>query len=252
MIEVAKEAAIKAGEAVLKLRNKVKVKLKSNESDIVTQADLASEELILNTLKSSFPNYNYVSEEIGKENNNSDFTWVIDPIDGTLCYAGGLPFYGISIGLLKDNKPHLGVINLPAFNSIYWAEEGKGAYFNGKRIKVSTLRDVSKSIVIFDYHFAGTRQKDINKILIKLVDKVRYTPTFACSVVSLTYVAQGICHANIHTAFPWDFAAGAAIITEAGGKVTDFEGKIIDWFKNSIDMVASNSYLHKKILELIK
>lgn len=252
MLEVAKKAANEAGEVVLKLRDNLKVKTKSNDSDVLTQADLASEKIILATLKSSFPKYNYLSEEMGKEDNKSEFTWVIDPIDGTLSYVAGLPFFGISIGLLKRKEPYLGVINLPALNSIYWAEEGKGSYLNGKRIKVSTLGEISKSIVIFDYHFAGTRQKDINKILVKLVDKVRYTPTFACSVVSLAYVAQGICHANIHTAFPWDFVAGTAIITEAGGKVTDFEGKAIDWSRSLIDLLASNGILHDQILTLIK
>src|SRR3989344_8884472 len=141
MLEVAKKAANEAGEVVLKLRDNLKVKTKSNDSDVLTQADLASEKIILATLKSSFPKYNYLSEEVGKEDNKSEYTWVIDPIDGTLSYASGLPFFGISIGLLKNNKPFIGVINLPALKSLYWAENGKGAFLNGKRIKVSSVQD---------------------------------------------------------------------------------------------------------------
>jgi len=81
---------------------------------------------------------------------------------------------------------------------------------------------------------------------------VRYPPTFACYLVSLAYVAQGICHGNIHSAYPWDFLAGAAIIEEAGGRVTDYQGKAIDWSKKSIDLLATNGSLHKEILSIIK
>ena len=252
MLEVAKEAAIKAGKVAMNLRNTLRVKTKSNQSDIVTQADLASEKIILSTLKAHFPKHSFISEEIGKEENNSEYTWVIDPIDGTLSYSVGLPFFGISIGLLKNTRPYLGVINLPAFKSLYWAERGRGAYLNGDKISVSSTVDVSKSIVIYDYHFAGARTKGIKDILLKIADSVRYPPTFSCSVVSLVYVAQGLCQANIHSAFPWDFVAGAAIIEEAGGKTTDYKGRPIDWSKDSIDLLATNGKIHKKILKLIR
>ncbi|KKQ98236.1 MAG: Myo-inositol-monophosphatase [Candidatus Woesebacteria bacterium GW2011_GWB1_39_12] len=252
MLEVAKRAGLEAGKIALELRDKLKIKLKSNQSDIVTQADLASEKVIFSILKASFPMHNYISEEAGKKDNNSEYTWVIDPIDGTLPYAAGLPFFGISIGLLKNNKPFIGVINLPALKSLYWAENGKGAFLNGKRIKVSSVQDLSKAIVLFDYHYAGRRVADIKKILLKIVDKIRYPPTFASSVVSLAYVASGICHGDIHTAFPWDFVAGAAIIEEAGGKVTDYKGGDIDWSKDSIDLLASNGKIHDEILSLIR
>jgi len=253
MIEVAKKAAIEAGKAILSLRKgRLRIKTKSNASDIVTQADLESDKIISKILKTSFPNHGFISEETANDASLSDYTWIIDPLDGTLGYAAGLPFFGISIGLIRDNKPYLGVINLPDFGSLYWAEKGKGSYLNGKKIKVDSLKDLSRAIISFDYHFAGGRRKEIQRILIKIADKVRYPPTFACSVVSLAYIAQGICHGNIHSAYPWDFAAGAAIIEEAGGKVTNYQGKTIDWSEKSIDLLATNGKLHNSILSLIK
>jgi myo-inositol-1(or 4)-monophosphatase len=253
MLEIAKRAAVEAGKAILFLRKgQLKERIKSNASDIVTEADIVSDRIIDKILKRSFPTHSFISEETVNEGKFSQYTWIIDPLDGTLGYAGGLPFYGVSIGLVKNNKPYLGVINLPAFGSLYWAEKGKGAYLNGKKIKVAPLTDLSRAIISFDYHFAGGRKKDIQRILIKIADKVRYPPTFACSVVSLAYVAQGICHGNIHSAYPWDFLAGAAIIEEAGGRVTDYQGKAIDWSKKSIDLLATNGSLHKEILSIIK
>jgi len=253
MIEVAKKAAIEAGKIVLSLRDKQHtVKEKTNLSDITTEADIAAEKEILKILKTSFPNHSYLSEEIGAENNGSDFQWIIDPIDGTLAYFSGLPTFGISIGLLKKGEPCLGVINLPVLDNLCWAEKDKGAFLNNKKIETSDKKDLDRSIVGFDFAFAGTRAKEAKKLLIPLVDEVGYPPIFACTAVGLVYVAQGIYDAYIHSAYPWDFVAGAAIIEEAGGKVTDYEGKPIDWSKDWIDFFASNSHLHNKILSLIK
>lgn len=253
MIEVAKKAAIEAGEIALSLRNKQHtVKEKTNLSDIATEADVAAEKEILKRLKSSFPDHNYLSEEIGAEDNGSDFQWVIDPIDGTLAYFSGLPMFGVSIGLLKKGKPYLGVINLPALGDLCWAEKGKGAFLNNKKIETTDEKDLARSIVGFDFAFAGTRVKETKKLLMPLIDKIGYPPILACTAVGLVYLAQGIYSAYIHSAYPWDFAAGAAIIEEAGGKVTDYGGKPIDWSKDWIDFFASNGHLHNKILSLIK
>lgn len=253
MIEVAKKAAVEAGKIALSLRDKQHtVKEKTNLSDITTEADIAAEKEILKILKSSFPGHSYLSEEIGAENNGSDFQWIIDPIDGTLAYFSGLPTFGVSIGLLKKGEPYLGVINLPALDNLCWAEKGKGAFLNNKKIETSDKKDLDRSIVGFAFGFAGTRVKETKKLLIPLVDKVRYPPISACTAVGLVYVAQGIYDAFIHSAYPWDFVAGAVIIKEAGGKMTDYEGKSIDWSKDWIDFFASNGHLHNKILSLIK
>src|SRR3990167_10539485 len=124
MIELVKKAAKKAGKIILNRRFSThSVKIKGTKDNIVTEADVLSEKEILRILTKKFPNHNYLTEEFGKSNNSSEFTWVIDPLDGTGPYFSGLPTYGVSIGLLKKGKPYLGVLYFPSLNNIYWAEK---------------------------------------------------------------------------------------------------------------------------------
>lgn len=253
MIEVAKKAAIKAGKITLSFRGKKHTfKEKEVMGDFTTEADLSSEKEILAILQTSFPKHNFKSKEIGEIDNGSDYWWVIDPLDGTAVYSSGLPTYGISISLLKGGEPVLGVINLPALESLYWAEKGRGAYLNGRKIKVSSEKDLARTVVGFDLAHMGNRREELQKLVEPLTDKVRYTPILGCSVAGSVYVASRVYDAYLHSGYPWDFAAGAVLIEEAGGKVTDYEGKPIDWSKDWIDFFASNDHLHNKILSLIK
>lgn len=253
MIEVAKEASIKAGEITLSLRGKsLAIKSKERVGDFTTEADLSSEKEILRILKSSFPKHNFLSEEVGKIDNGSEYCWVIDPLDGTIPYSSGLPIFGISIGLLKEGQPLLGVINLPALGSLFWAEKGKGAFLNGERTRVSDKKELIKSVVGLDLAYAGMRRKELERLAAPIVDEVRYPPILGCATAGAAYVASAVYDAYLHSAHPWDYAAGAVIIKEAGGKVTDFKGKPIDWSKDWIDFFASNGYLHDKILSLIR
>jgi len=252
MIELVKKAAKKAGKIILNRRFSThSVKIKGTKDNIVTEADVLSEKEILRILTKKFPNHNYLTEEFGKSNNSSEFTWVIDPLDGTGPYFSGLPTYGVSIGLLKKGKPYLGVLYFPSLNNIYWAEKGKGAFMNGKRIKVNDHSDLKDTMVGFDLGWMGKREEEVNNLVKPLVDKVRYTPILGCTIAALAYVAQGIYGGYIHWAYPWDFVAGVVIIEEADGKVTDYKGKYIDWFKKDMSVFASNGLIHDKILKLI-
>ncbi len=252
MLEVAKRAAIEGGELVLKLRSKkLNVKVKSNISDITTQADKKSEEIILEIIKKNFPKHGILTEESGVIEEGSEYKWVIDPLDGTLAYSSGLPIFGVSIGLLRKSKPYLGVINLPFLGSLYWAVRGKGSYINDKRIKVSNTKEFKKGAVGFDFGYASGRIYQTLKIIKNFPGKIRYSPVFACVSASLCFVSQGGLDAYFHTAKIWDFAAGVAIIEEAGGKVTDYRGDAIDWTKEELQVVASNGKVHDDILSLI-
>lgn len=253
MIEVAKKAALSAGKIALFLSGKRHTFIsKKKLGDFTTEADLKSEREILRILQSSFPTHNYLSEEIGEKDNGSSYRWVIDPIDGTIPYSSGLPTYGISIGLLKKRKPILGVINLPALGLLFWAEAGRGAYLNGKRIRVSKKGDLIESVIGFGLAHAGGRKEELKRIVEPIADKVRYMPDVGSTVLPLCYVACGFYDGYLHSAYPWDYVAGAAIIEEAGGEITDFGGKPIDWSKDWIDLLASNAVLHDKLCQLIK
>ena len=252
MLETAKRAALKAGEKIISLRQKgLTFKGKKRVGDFTTQADIASETIILDLLREKFPKHNFVSEEKGELNNHSEYTWIIDPIDGTIPFSSGMPSFGISIGLIKGNEPVLGVIYLPVLDYLVWAEKDKGSYINGKKISVGEGKGLLKSVIGFEFGYVGTRNLEIKKLLSPVVDRVRYTPVLGSTVVGLSYVANGTLDAYIHSAHPWDFAAGAVIIKEAGGKVTDYKGKPIDWSKDWIDVLASSGIIHNKILNLI-
>lgn len=182
MIEIARQSALEAGKLALKLRRKgVDVKTKSGETDLVTSADIACERKIIETIQSRFPKHNIISEESGFVDKKSKFTWVIDPIDGTLAYFGNLPTWGISVGLLKDMKPYLGAVFLPDFNELFSAQRGKGSYLNGKRVHVNREAELKKSVVAFDFGYSD-RVVEAKEIYLPLIDKVRYPPLFACSV----------------------------------------------------------------------
>jgi myo-inositol-1(or 4)-monophosphatase len=253
MIEVAKEAAIRSGEKILSLRGKhLAVKSKERLGDFATEADEIAEKIILEILQKNFPKHNFLSEEIGKINKGSEYTWVIDPLDGTIPFTSGMPGFGTSIGLLKKNKPILGVINLPALDILLWAEKGGGAFLNGEKRKVNKERKLIKSVVGFDFAYIGSRREELERFIAPIVDKVRYPPNLACACLGASYVAIGVYEAYLHSAHPWDYVAGAVIVEEAGGKVTDFMGKPIDWSKDWIDFFASNGVVHEKILSLIK
>ncbi len=254
MIEVAKRAAIEAGDIALHFQESVAEILEKGQdpTNISTEADIKSEKAILSLLRKKFPRHSFFSEEEGKKTGQAKYVWVIDPIDGSIPYSAGLPLYGISIGLLKNNKPLLGVINLPSLNKLYWAVEGKGAYLNGRKVVVSKQPNLSRSIVGFDFAYAKYRKNETKELLLPLVSKVRYPPILASTSVALCFVAEGIYDAYLHTAHLWDYVAGAAIVQEAGGKVTDYIGGPIDWSQEWIEVIVSNGLIHQQVLKTIK
>lgn len=252
MLDVAKKAALDAGVVALKARAAgLTSKAKEGETNISTKGDVLAEEEISRILKKNFPKHNILTEETGRVERGSEFTWIIDPIDGTLAYFSGLDTFGVSIGLFKEGKPFLGVINFPALKLLFWAEKRKGAFLNGDRIRVSKESNLKRSIVGFDFGYSE-RADEARNLLIPLVDKVRYTPMFACNVFGMTSVSRGIYEAYIHEALIWDFAAGAIIVEEAGGKVTNYEGGGVNWDREWIDVVVSNGLVHDEIIKLIK
>lgn len=253
MIDIVKKIAREAGEIALKIREKgLLINRKTEDaSNIVTQGDKASEDLIIKAIKKNFPSHGILSEESGANDRKSQYCWVIDPIDGTLPYSAGLPTFGVSIGLLKKGRPDLGVINLPALGELYWAQRGKGAFMDNKKISVSKKDKIEEALVGFELGWIEGRKKVLRNLIEPIALNARYTPIFGCTIAGLSYVARGVLDGYIHTAYPWDFAAGAVIIEEAGGKISDQQGNSVDWSRNWIDVLVSNGLLHKQILSLI-
>ena len=211
--------------------------------------DKVCEEGIIGALKQEFPNYNYLSEECGAEEKGSDFTWIIDPLDGTHNYFFSIPMFGVAIALQEEEHVELGVIHLPYFNQTLWAEKGKGAFLNYKQIAVSDTDDLSKAMMLYDSAFYRKRHEMLDYFT-KLMNTVFGTRILGSASIEFAMVARGKADFFVgHSTLPWDIAAGAILVEEAGGKVTDFAGN--PWSPQSKNFVASNGKLHPKIMQII-
>ncbi len=253
-LKVAKQAALEAGKIILKYygkSHKKDIKYEDN-SDFTTQADIESEKKIVNILTKNFPTHNIIAEENSRINNNSEYTWVIDPLDGTFTYSIGLPYFCISIGLLKNNSPIVGIIYQPALKKLYFAQQGKGAYLDDKKLKVSLKESLDKAAVFLDPGHRKKRNEKINKYILPLLTKVGQPYDFGSGCAAQVLVAEGILEAIITNTWIWDVLASAVLVSEAGGVVSNFSGKDIDWSKDRVEILASNGLLHDQILEALK
>lgn len=253
-LKIAKQAALEAGKIIQKYSgNTYQKNIKHGDlSDFATDADLEAEKKIIEILTKNFPDHNIVAEETGRKDKGSKYTWLIDPMDGTISFAQRIPYYSVSIGLLEDGKPLLGVIYNVSFDHLYWAKIGQGAYLNGKAIHVSQKKNLKESVGSLDFGHNVKRQHKLDLYVNKLITKIGYVYSFGSAVASLGLVAESVLDLYVNHAFPWDFAAGAVIVREAGGMVSDFEGKEPDWSKERLNLVASNSLIHEAILEALK
>jgi len=248
-----KELAIKAAKEAGKILKyyfgrTVQVRTKGERS-LVTDIDLKAEEKIVNLIKRDYPEDNILSEETKYQTFDSDFRWIIDPLDGTHNYIRGMENFGTSIALAYRDKVILGVIYLPMSDELYFAEKGKGAFLNQKRITVSR-KDLDQATMVYDSTIRLNKGPML-KYLDRLVDEVFNIRMFGSTVRSLTYVAEGKADLEIeYNDKPWDFAAGLLLVEEAGGKATDLKGK--RWTLNSKGYIASNGRIHSKVLKIIK
>lgn len=253
-LKVAKEVALQAGKIISKYygdNHELTIKNKDS-SDIATQTDLESEKTIVEIISKNFPEHNIISEEKVKINKDSKYTWIIDPLDGTFNFVIGLPYFAVSIGLLKEGKPFLGVVYEVVSDKLYLAKRGKGATVNGKSIKVSSRESLGNAAISLGFGHRSRRLEKLDKYVLALFDKVGYPYGLGSTAFSLSQVANGTFDGVVIDAWSWDFAAGVLIVEEAGGRVTDFEGNEPDWTKERLEIAASNGLIHNQILEVLK
>lgn len=252
-LKVAKEAAIEAGKIALKYFGKEHIlEIKGGDSsNFATVADLEAEKRIIKIIKDHFPDHSFIAEESG-EGGNSEYTWVIDPIDGTVVFAAGLPTFSVSIGLLRGNQPILGVVYQVATGDLYYAQDGQGAYLNGQKIVVSRVDDLEKAVIGVDFAHRAKRMEKTQKYVLPLINKVRYPISLGSDVLIFAFIGKGVLDGFATETNIWDCISGAVIITEAGGKVTDGLGKNINWSQKRMEIVASNGLIHDQILEALK
>jgi len=260
-LNAAVHLAKEAGQLLLRhLDGALKVDTKG-VSDIVTTADRASEELILDGLRAAFPDHAMLGEEVGHTPRASEYCWIVDPLDGTINYAAGVPIFSVSIALFQDERPTVGVVYDPNRPELFHAIRGEGAYLNDRPICVhegawphAPLFAVSSSVVRSEHlpegpHYVG----NISSI-------VRQYRNIGAASLNMCYMAAGRFNGYIDTYTKlWDFAASSLIITEAGGIFTAPSGVPIfpipsdsgAYVGENVPVLATNREMHRTIVEMM-
>ncbi len=250
-LSVAIKAAREAGKILMKYSNRNKgVKFKTSSRDIVTKADIESNDKIISIIKKEFPNHGILSEESGG-NIESESLWIIDPIDGTTNFSYNLPHFCISIGFQKKNELIIGVVFDPSKNEMFYAEKDRGAYLNGKRIKTSNESRISRCLFGTDSHSNLDVRKKAFDVMRNAALKVRDIRHPGSAALDMCYVACARLDACwLGRPNAWDVAAGAVIVREAGGIATNVKGD--EWAIRHSNIVASNGRMHEDVLKLVR
>jgi myo-inositol-1(or 4)-monophosphatase len=259
--KIIKRSLAEASEILMsKFGGPIKGELKENQSSIVTEMDVAAERKIEHIISSKYPNHSIVGEETGAVMTGSEFTWVIDPLDGTSNYAAGIPWFGPLLAVLQHDKPYAAGAYMPYYDLMYYAEVGKGVTCNGKSIKTTAEKSLKNVLFAYatDYSNDLDKTKFETDLLLKIIQNVRNIRATNC-LLDFCYVADGRLGGHInHSCKIWDIVAPYLIIKEAGGIMTDLNGVDLE-FDLSIDnylrnykVIASGKHLHNEIMKIVK
>ncbi len=250
--QLVKEMSRQAGKVVLDFYGNSHVThTKTDETDMVTNADIASSNLILSAIKNTFPNHGIISEEEEDVQTDKEYVWIVDPIDGTRNYATHTPLFGISIAVARNTIVEYAAVYLPVTNELFYAKRGCGATMNGVPIECSKKDSLQKS---YGTAFTSWHRERI-PILKKFVDAAEQYEYWVCAtgstVVSGVYVAAGKRDWFISDdCNVWDYAAASLILSESGCRVTNFKGE--DWTLSEDEFLAANEHLHAQLIDIIK
>jgi myo-inositol-1(or 4)-monophosphatase len=221
--------------------------------DLVTDADRAAEQAIVERLRSAFPQHEILAEERGlSAPRSSPFRWVVDPLDGTTNFAHRLPIFGVSIALEYEGRIILGVVLDPTRQERYVAELGRGAELNGRALRVSPTAALTDALLVtgFAYDIRETSNNNLNHFS-RFALAAQGVRRLGAAALDLAYLAagrfDGFWEMKLH---PWDMAAGALLVTEAGGRMSRFDGGPFSIYGD--DMVASNGRVHDAMLAVLK
>lgn len=254
MLQLAIDAALEAG-AFLKSSvgkiQKIERKL-GQETNLVTEIDRGSEEIIINKIRRKYPDHDFLAEESGSHERGSDYRWIIDPLDGTLNFAHGIPLYSVSIGLEVKGELVLGIVYEPNLGELFTAEKGRGAFLNENPIRVSKISTLIESLMVTGFPYTIQQNPD-NAIqhFVNFLMKAQGVRRIGSAAVDLCYVACGRFEGFWEVALsPWDMAAGVLIAREAGATFTDFHGRPSNVYTKQV--LVTNGLIHDKALEVLK
>ena len=253
MLKFIKEIALEAGEIIRDAYYKPETHIEyKGEIDILTETDLQCEKLIIKRTLKRFPSDTILTEESEYLIGTTNRKWIIDPLDGTTNFSHRYPFCAVSIGLEIDEEIKYGVVYNPIMDELFYAEKGKGAFLNDKLIQVSNRNKISESLVATGFPYDRWQNADYYiKDYLAFVKKTQGVRRAGAAAIDLCYVACGRLDGFFERKLkPWDMAAGSLIITEAGGKITEFDGK--HWCYMDDTILASNGKIHEKMIEILR
>ena len=251
-----KKVILKAGEIFKKGFYSLKDVSFKGKKDLVTQYDVAVEDFLKASFKKILPDFTIIAEESSNDIQEINNTIIIDPIDGTTNFVNGLPHCAISVAIYKDGKEHIGAVYLPILNEFFYAEKGKGAFLNDKKISVSNESDFQKALIATGFPYTCGESKEDLEFLVDRIKKVlpncQDIRRLGSASVDLCMVAKGVFEAYYEIGLAsWDLAGGMIILKEAGGLVSDIDGNELNIFKHKC-LVSSNGKVHQKLRDIIK
>jgi myo-inositol-1(or 4)-monophosphatase len=251
-LELAVRAAREAGSVLSRGLGRAERVTHKGFRDLVTELDLASQQTIVSMIQEAFPEHRIIAEEDSGDYDLSGPTWIVDPLDGTTNFVHGLPIYCVSIGLALDGELLAGVIYDPERDELFSARAGQGASLNDRPLKVSGVEELSQALVVtgFAYNLEDHLADDLKRLESMLVS-TQGIRRLGSAALDLAYVASGrmdsFWEVGLH---PWDLAAGALLVKEAGGRVTDMGGAEFAVLSGRI--LASNGLIHGQMVEGLK
>ncbi len=254
MAQVALLAAKKAGGLLKEFyRKSYTISTKGWEHNLVTEADLAAERVIIEAISNAFENHTIFSEEAGLLSKATDAPiWLIDPLDGTFNFVHKLPLFAVSIGAFYKNEAILGVIYAPLLDELFFAKKGHGAYFNDTKIHVSKTNKIESAVLVtgIPYYDHAEPHRGV-KTFAKMMALGCPIRDLGSCAIDLSYVAAGRFDGYwMPTVQPWDMAAGKCILEEAGGKLTLYDGAPYQKLEIS-PLVASNGLIHRQLIDAL-
>jgi myo-inositol-1(or 4)-monophosphatase len=221
-------------------------------NSLVSYVDVESEKRLVEVLSKALPEAGFVTEEDTIDNNvEADLQWVIDPLDGTTNFLKGIPVFCISLGLVKNGHPVLGVVHDVMRNDHYTAVKGGGAYLDGKRLRISGVKDFDQAVLATGFPYE-TYEEDspMFKLFQRVIREARGLRRLGSAAIDLAYVARGIFEGYYEARLnSWDIAAGALLVEEAGGRITDFQGK--NGYLSAGSIIAGGNEIHAELLQRI-
>jgi len=249
--ELIESLARRAGDTLMKhfRQDWSLLKERSTAKEAATKYDKEVDRSIVEEIKRYYPHHSLLTEESGSFQNDTDWLWIVDSLDGTGDFADFNPFFSVCIALIHRSELLLGAIYAPAIDEFYFAEKGKGAYLNGVKIQVSDVSDLDQSYIF--YCEGGDKDRArTGKLLQNVYPRVTDIRKLGSAGLETAWVAAGKGEAYFTTRIePWDVAPGVLLVQEAGGKVSDFQGN--PWQPVTGDLLFSNQRLHERILSLL-